>query len=74
MPKCLPEDIKKYVAQHLRDDAEHHRSMTTQQFRSSHGVMWKYIDFEKWKQIMYAQADYSEKAAELIESIHTCKE
>jgi len=74
MGQCLPDDMKKYIAQHMRDDAEHHLSMTTPKFRESHKVMWGYIDFETWAKVMKAQANYSDKAAEFIESIPNCEE
>lgn len=70
---CLPEDVKEYIVQHLKDDAEHHRSMTTQGYRDSHGIMWDIIDWETWEQLMAAQAEYSEIAARLVNDIPACR-
>lgn len=71
---CLPSDFKKYIAKHLRDDAEGHLSMTTDDYRDSHSIMWNIISWETWKELMNAQAAYSRRAAELVEAIASCKE
>ena len=72
MPKCLPGEIKSYVAKHLLDDAENHLSMTTEDYRTSHSVMWGLIDWETWVKLMKTQANYSNRAAELVESLPSC--
>lgn len=74
MNTCVNEDVKKYVSQHLLDDAEHHRSMTTEEYHDTHLIMWDIIDWETWNQLMEAQAEYSEQAARIIGEIPACKE
>ena len=71
---CLPTDVKAYVAHHMRDDAENHRSMTSMKYHDSHKIMWDVIDWETWKKVMDAQVEYSTIAADLIEGMPACKE
>jgi hypothetical protein len=71
---CLPGDVKNYIAQHMKDDAEHHRSMMSQEYHDSHPVMWGIIDWETWLELMEAQAGYSEVAANLVQDIPICRE
>lgn len=71
---CLPGDVKEYISQHLKDDAEHHRSMTTREYHDSHKIMWDIIDWETWNQLMAAQAEYSEISARLVSDVPDCKE
>lgn len=71
---CLPPDVKSYIAQHLRDDAQHHISMTTEEYRVSHEVIWRVIDWETWVEVMEAQAEHSNISASLVESLPDCEE
>jgi hypothetical protein len=70
---CFPKEMKDYVAKHLEDDAEHHLSMTTEEYRKTHDIMWNIIDWDTWVDLMQTQADYSSKAANRIRDLPECK-
>lgn len=70
---CFPKEMKDYVAKHLEDDAEHHLSMTTEEYRKTHDIMWNIIDWDTWLDLMQTQADYSSKAANRIRALPECK-
>jgi len=71
---CLPKNVRTYISHHLRDDAENHRSMTSQEYHDSHNFMWEIIDWPTWKELMEAQGVYSDIAAKMVDEIPTCRE